>query len=159
MDEQRPPRWTRWFVWTFLGSFLVCGATGLDTWSLTGFRLFSRVRVEHEVSREIVAVDALGREHQLRFARLPRAYQGSLTVVKAFGSLPTSGRVQVCQAWMDAAIRLGDRATSLRIYRGDRDPLPRKGQRPAAPVTKTLEYSCSSSPATERSNGAADATP
>lgn len=61
MDEQRPPRWTRWFVWTFLGSFLVCGATGLDTWPLTGFRLFSRVRVEHEVSREIVAVDALGR--------------------------------------------------------------------------------------------------
>jgi hypothetical protein len=141
-EAERVPRWTRWFVWSFLGAFIACGVAGIEAWPLTGWRLFSHLRHEHAVSWQAVAVDGRGRETPVVFGRLPFAYRGASLILKTFQSLAPADREAVCEAWEDALRARGAPAGAIRVYRIDRDLFPRNGPRPANPSVRTLRFTC-----------------
>jgi hypothetical protein len=139
--RERVPAWTRWFVWLFLGAFVVCGVAGIEAWPLTGFRLFSHLRSEHQTAWRAYVVGPDGRERPVLFSRLGEAYRGFGLVMKTYPSLTPSARGRVCEAWTRAVAR-GSNPPELRVYRIDRDLTPRAGGHPAKPAVRTLRYEC-----------------
>src|ERR671930_995812 len=96
--EERPPRWARWFVWTFLTAFVVCGTVGIEAWPLSGFRLFSHLRSPHQTTWQAYAV-AGGRESRVPFNRLPAGDRGFTLLMKTFGSLSRERQLATCRTW------------------------------------------------------------
>jgi len=136
------PRAVRWFVRAFLVAFLVCGVVGIEAWPLTGFRLFSHLRHATETSSVAVTVGADGGETPLWFTDLPRAYQGFNPVMASFRALPARSQLATCRAWLAEARHVRTGVTALRIYSLRRPALPRRGDHPATPPTRTLIYAC-----------------
>jgi len=134
---------TRWFVRIFLFAFLVCAVASVEAWPFTGFRLFSKTR--HEIQRTWIAetVGPAGTTSTLWFDELPRAYQDFYLLMPGFRRLPAQRQRGICAAWLSEARRVRPGVASLRIYRVDRNLLPRRGGRPNPPVRSTLEYACS----------------
>ncbi len=141
-DAERPPGWARWFVGLFLAAFVVCGVAGIEAWPLTGWRLFSHLRHEHQTTWQAFAVDASGGETRVSFARLPAAYHGFTLIVSRFGSMPPGRRTETCRTWAGAVRASGEDVAALRIYRLDWNLVPREDGRPAVPPTRTLELEC-----------------
>ncbi len=141
-DAERPPAWARWFVGLFLGAFVVCAVAGIEAWPLTGWRLFSHLRHEHQTTWQAFAVDSSGVETRVSFARLPAAYHGFTLIVSKFGSLPAGRRTETCRTWAAAVRTSGEDVVALRIYRLDWNLVPRKDGRPAVPPTRTPELEC-----------------
>ena len=138
----RPPRLIRWFVWLFLTAFVVCGLAGIEAWPLTGFRLFSHLRYEHQTTWQAYTV-AGGEERRAAFAKLPPGVRGFTLIMRAFGSLSLPRQAETCSEWA-RAIRTGGAAPfdSLRIYRIDWDLVPRANGRPARAPSRALIYEC-----------------
>jgi hypothetical protein len=145
-SEDRAPAWARWFVGAFLLAFVVCGLTGIEAWPLTGWRLFSHVRTEHQTTWRAAAVDAAGGERGVAFAGLPVAYKGFTLIMSRFDELSVARREETCRAWARAVGRSGQDIESLRLYRLDRDLVPRRAGRPATPAGQTLAYECDAAP-------------
>jgi hypothetical protein len=144
-DERRsgdlPSRGVRVFVAAFLAAFLVCGLFGLELWPLTGWRLFSQLRADHQVAWRATAVAARG-ETQIRFAELPRAYRNFPLVMRTFSELPRSEQTAACRAWLDAARREQPETSAVRIYRIDWYLSHRHGSRDGPPPRSTLLLAC-----------------
>jgi hypothetical protein len=138
----RPPGWARWFAGLFLGAFVVCALAGIEAWPLTGWRLFSHLRHEHQTTWQAFAVDASGGETRVSFARLPAAYHGFTLIVSRFGSVAPGRQIQTCRTWAAAVRASGGEVAALRIYRLDWNLVPRNDGRPAVPPTRTLELEC-----------------
>jgi hypothetical protein len=132
----------RAFVAAFLAAFAVCGLLGIEAWPLTGWRLFSNLRTDHQVSWRAVAVDADGGETQIRFGDLPRGYRNFPLVMRTFASLPAKEQVAACRAWLAAARRELPEATAVRIYRVDWYLSHRHGSRDGPPPTSRLLLTC-----------------
>jgi hypothetical protein len=140
---ERAPRWARWFVWSFLAALLVCGVIGIEAWPLTGFRLFSHLRYEHQTEWQAFAVRSDGTELRLRLARFPGGYNGFPLVMKTFASRSLGEREAMCRAWMIAASGpQGPAAATIRIYVVDRRLEPRLGRRAAIAPRRSLAYTC-----------------
>lgn len=152
---ERAPRWARWFVWSFLAAFAVCGVVGIEAWPLTGFRLFSHLRHERQTEWQAFAVRPDGRETRLRLSRFPGGYNGFPLVMKSFSSRPQEERVDMCRAWTVAASGLEGETVAVRIYTIDRRLEPRRGGRPTTGPRRTLTYTCAK--ATVKSEGAISA--
>ncbi|HYZ02061.1 MAG TPA: hypothetical protein VFA92_11255 [Candidatus Binatia bacterium] len=141
-EIERAPRWARWFVWSFLAALLVCGVVGIDAWPLTGFRLFSHLRYDHQTEWQAFAVRTDGSEARLRLARFPGGYNGFPLVMRNFESRSPGERSDMCRAWLAAASGLRDSAVAIRIYVVDRRLEPRHGRRAASVPRRTLAYTC-----------------
>jgi hypothetical protein len=141
--EELPPRRVRTFVAVFLGAFVLCGLLGLELWPLTGWRLFSQLRTDHQVTWQAAAVGAEG-ETQIRFAELPRAYRNFPLVMRTYSALPRAAQVEACRLWLEAARGSIPAATELRIYRVDWYLSYRHGSRDGPPPRRTLLMTCSS---------------
>jgi len=63
--------------------------------------------------------------------------------MRGFRKLPTGEQRAMCAAWIGEARRVRDHVSKLRIYRVERQALPRSGDRGVGPETKVLEYACS----------------
>jgi hypothetical protein len=142
----RAPRWARLFVWSFLAAFTVCGAVGIEAWPLTGFRLFSHLRHEHQTEWLAFAVAPDGHEAWLPLSRFPGGYNGFPLVMKSFASRGPRERARMCRAWTVAASALRGKTMAIRIYAIDRHLEPRHGRHPAAPPIRTLAYTCARDP-------------
>lgn len=138
----RAPRWARWFVWSFLAAFAVCGVGGIEAWPLTGFRLFSHLRHEHQMQWVAFAVRPEGGEVWLRLSRFPGGYNGFPLVMKSFATRSPEKREEMCRAWTIAASGLEGKTVAIRIYALDRRLEPRRGQRPMTAPSRTLAYTC-----------------
>jgi hypothetical protein len=103
-DGSLPSGRVRAFVALFLVAFVVCGLAGIEAWPLTGWRLFSQLRTNHQVTWRAAAV-AGGDETSIRFADLPRAYRNFPLVMGTFASLDPDERASACRAWLRAARR------------------------------------------------------
>jgi hypothetical protein len=136
------PAWTRWLVRSFVALFIVCGVVGLELWPLSGFRLFSHLRHEHQTAWTARAVDQAGRERAVRFASFPAAFRGFGLIMQRFQELAPNERRRTCRTWLDQARRVQGPVQALRMYRLSWDALPRDGDRPAS-VIRTLTYACS----------------
>jgi hypothetical protein len=136
-----PPRGVRVFVAVFLAAFLVCGLFGLELWPLTGWRLFSQLRTDHQVAWRATAVGEDG-EKQIRFAELPRAYRNFPLVMRTFSELPRAEQAAACRAWLEAARRERPGTRTLRLYRIDWYLSHRHGPRDGPPPHFTLLLSC-----------------
>ena len=139
--DELPSSRVRAFVAAFLGAFVLCGLFGLELWPLTGWRLFSQLRTDHQVAWQATAVGTDG-ETQVRFAELPRAYRNFPLVMRTYSELPHVPQVEACRLWLEAAQEAHPAATELRIYRIDWHLSYRHGSRDGPPPRKTLLMSC-----------------
>lgn len=139
--DELPPRRVRAFVVAFLGAFVLCGLVGLELWPLTGWRLFSQLRTDHQVAWQAAAVNTEG-EIQIRFGELPRAYRNFPLVMRTYSALPPADQVKACRLWFEAAQSQLPAATALRIYRIDWYLSYRHGSRDGPPPRRTLLMSC-----------------
>jgi hypothetical protein len=139
---ERAPRWSRAFVAVFLGAFALCGLLGIEAWPLTGWHLFSRLRSDHQVTWQAIAVTGSGTEQEVRFERLPRAYSNFRLLMRGFSSLSAADRAAACRAWAEAVRREGTSLASLRLYRVDWYVSYRHGSGSGPPPSRTLLYTC-----------------
>jgi hypothetical protein len=139
---ERAPRWARWFVWSFLTMFAICGVVGIEAWPFTGFRLFSHLRHERQTDWQAFAVRPDGREAWLPLSRFPGGYNGFPLVMKGFSSHSPHERAEMCRAWTVAAHALRGETVAIRIYAIDRRFEPRHGRRPMIPPKRTLVQTC-----------------
>ena len=147
-DGSLPSGRVRAFVAVFLVAFVVCGLAGIEAWPLTGWRLFSQLRTDHQVTWRAAAV-AGGDETPIRFADLPRAYRNFPLVMGTFASLDPDERAAACRAWLRAARRELPAASTVRIYRIDWYLSYRHGSRDGPPPTPTLLITCDDSSVTD----------
>lgn len=136
------PRWARRFALAFLALFVISSVAGVEAWPLTGWRLFSHLRTDHQRAWEAVFVDGAGRESPVPFADLPFAYRGYHHVLRGFPSLRRGEQWAVCEAWADALRRRGSEVSAVRVYRIEWDLSQRTGRR-AAPPVRTRRFECS----------------
>jgi hypothetical protein len=146
-EEQRasadgPSRAVRTFVAAFLAAFAVCGLFGIEAWPLTGWRLFSQLRTDHQVSWRAFAVDGRGYEEAIRFEDLPRAYRNFPLVMRTFASLSPREQVAACRAWLAAARREMTVVGAVRIYRVDWYLSYRRGSGDGPAPARKLLYTC-----------------
>lgn len=144
-----PPA-TRVFVYGFLAVFLVSGIAGVEAWPLTGWKLFSGVRSQHQVVWEAVTVDRSGREHPVPFSALPRGYRGAPHLFSAYRRFPPDRVEESCRSLADA-VRRRRRAdvAAVRVYRRARRLSLEAGPggRPGAVAgPRTLSYECARAP-------------
>jgi len=136
------PRGARWFVASFLTLFVVCGYFGIEAWPLTGWRLFSQLRTDRQVSWMATALDQSGNETPVPFSRLGYAYRGFPQVLQKFGRLAESKQLSICRAWAKVTSEQSSHHFStIRIYMTEWRLSKRVGMR-AAPPDKTLRYEC-----------------
>jgi hypothetical protein len=140
-SDELPSRGVRVFVAVFLAAFVVCGLFGLELWPLTGWRLFSQLRTDHQVTWRATAVGEDG-EKQILFAELPRAYRNFPLVMRTFSKLPPAEQRAACRAWLDAARRERPGTRTVRLYRIDWYLSHRHGPRDGPPPRSTLLFAC-----------------
>lgn len=140
-SDELPRRGVRVFVAMFLSAFTVCGLLGLELWPLTGWRLFSQLRTDHQVGWRATVVGE-GGESQIAFSQLPRAYRNFPLVMRTFAGLPRAEQTAACRAWLDAAQRERPGASEVRIYRVDWYLSHRRGPRDGPPPRSTLLLVC-----------------
>jgi hypothetical protein len=126
----------------FLASFGVAGLLGLEVWPLTGWRLFSELRHEHQVAVRAFVVRSDGTESGLPFWRLPPGYRGSEQVLQSYLELPEPDREAVCATWTSALRALEIEVTAIRVYRVEWDLSRRESSRAADPSDRTLLDTC-----------------
>jgi hypothetical protein len=143
----RAQRWARPFVTSFLAAFLACGLAGIEAWPLTGFRLFSTLRTRYVVSWEARAVLAGGEERPIPFGRLPPSHRAFGLLAGSLAELPRESRDAACAVWAADLRALGWRLEAIRVYRVERDLLPRAEGRAASRPVATLRFSCAGGPA------------
>lgn len=145
--DELPPRRVRVFVGAFLAAFLVCGLFGLELWPLTGWRLFSQLRTDHQVTWRATALGEDG-EKQILASELPHAYRNLPLVMRTFSELPGAEQEAVCRAWLEAARRERPGARAVRIYRVDWYLSHKHGLREGPPPSATLLLACDALEAT-----------
>ena len=141
-DGEPPSRRVRAFVAAFLTAFAVCGAFGIEAWPLTGWRLFSELRTDHQVSWRAVAVDGRGDENPIRFEDLPRGYRNFPLVMRTFASVPAPEQATACRVWLAAARRERIAVGAVRIYRVDWYLSYRHSSGDGPPPARTLLFTC-----------------
>jgi len=148
VDDRRGRLATRLFVYGFLAVFLYAGAAGVEAWPLTGWKLFSRVRTDHQAGWEAVTVDGAGGERPVIFAALPRGYRGGPHLFDAFRRLSPARIESACRALV-AAVRKsrGGDVRFLRVYRSARRLSLAGGGRPVVALgPRLLLYECARAP-------------
>jgi hypothetical protein len=137
----RAPPTARAFVAVFLTAFVLCGVLGIEAWPLTGWRLFSNLRAQHQTSWQVVTFDRAGQERPLPYSRLPRRYRNFTLIMRDFPRLPATEQAAVCRTWADAVRQLGQDVVGVRIYQVERD-LSRREDRLATATARRLRYVC-----------------
>jgi hypothetical protein len=140
-SEDLPSRGVRVFVAVFLAAFVVCGLFGLELWPLTGWRLFSQLRTDHQVAWRATAVGEDG-EKQILFTELPRAYGNFPLVMRTFSELTPAEQTAACRVWLDAARHERPGTRTVRLYRIDWYLSHRHGPRDGPPPRFTLLLAC-----------------
>jgi hypothetical protein len=87
-------------VYGFLAAFLACGFFTIELWPLTGFELYSEVRVEERRSEALVVELADGREKRVNFDELPFAWHATNRIASDFDEMTQAERDEVCDAWV-----------------------------------------------------------
>ena len=108
---------------------------GLELWPLTGWRLFSQLRTDHQVAWRATAVGEDGEKQIL--AELPRAYRNFPLVMRTFSELPPAEQAAVPRVARGRAARAAGTHT-VRLYRIDWYLSHRHGPRDGPPPRFTL---------------------
>jgi hypothetical protein len=126
-----PPRWVRTVGLVLLGVFFFFGFSGLESWPLTGWHLFSVRREQVESSWQAYAVDPSGDEARVEWLDLPVAFRQSSRL------LPEGE--ENCDGFLEAIGHEYPDLTEVRVYRVH-DHLDDDGER--TEVDRELRYAC-----------------
>jgi hypothetical protein len=142
MSDVGAPRFARPFVAVFLVAFVVCALATIEAWPLTGWRLFSHLRTDEQMTWAATAVDADGAAHQYPLGAMPRGYRGFGFLMREFVAGSESEKRRLCDAWREGTSELlGFEARAVRIYELRWRLSERSGDR-AQPPVRTLRYVC-----------------
>ena len=108
-----PSALVRVLVYGFVCAVLLCGLYGVESWPLSGFRLFSVTRTATQVDWEIAAVDRAGREAPVDLAAMGRGFRQSMHLLPALAAATPEERTGACTAWLGGL----PSAERLRVYR------------------------------------------
>lgn len=137
--DERPAPLARAFAYAFLAAFVACAALGIESWPLTGFKLFSQVRTGTVAGWQVTTVDHDGHEQPVDFDVLPRGYHGWLQLVGTFPRISARQRHAVMSEWAAAVARRGVEVAAVRVYR-THQRVRTDFDRPPPPVERTLQY-------------------
>jgi hypothetical protein len=130
------------FVVWFLGTLIVCALAGWNLWPFSSWELFSRLRTDHQIGWQMVAVDRAGRELVDPIVSLPHGSRGVASFMIGLPRRPTGERNAICRDWFRRAReRYGSGTRLLRVYRLDWLLSERRGDR-AAPPHRTQVWVC-----------------
>jgi hypothetical protein len=119
-----------------IGIIVLCAVTGLEIWPFSGFRLFSVVRTQEQVSWQLRTVDAAGEEAKVDVGAMPDSYRGEALVIPELASMSDVDRRAVIHAWLEGAgVDLAP-VVSVRVYRVD-TLVPTEPSEVATPVSTT----------------------
>ena len=102
-------------MYVFLLVFVVCGVFAIERWPLTGFRLYSDLRVEERHSPAGVALLADGTEQHLRFDDLPLGWHATDRILRQFPRMTQDERDDVCDAWVQPLRDDGVEVVGVRV--------------------------------------------
>ncbi len=143
MSDIPPTRSVRFVTRALLVAMLIVGFTSAEAWPLTSFHLFSHERSRIAQQFVVAAVDATGRESEVRFLDLPMEFHTTDLQIKEFAGWSVPHRDGVCDAWI-AAMRVNPSTPQLhgvvwlRIEQVSADLVT--GRR----VRSTVSYECGS---------------
>jgi hypothetical protein len=141
-DNARAPRFARPFVAAFLAAIVICAIATIEAWPLTGWRLFSHLRIDRQVSWSAAAVDSAGREHPYPLGALPQGYRGFVFLMRGFAARPPAEQAELCEAWREGTVeQLGFEVRAVRIYELRWRLSDREGDR-ARRADRALRYTC-----------------
>jgi hypothetical protein len=108
---------------------VLCGVFAIERWPLTGFRLYSDLRVEERHSPSVVALLADGSEVRLRFDDLPMGWHATDRILRQFPGMTQDERDEVCDAWVqplqdDGADVVGVRVDDMVAHLAEPDRPP-----------------------------------
>lgn len=142
MSDAGAPRFARPFVAVFLAAVVVCALATIEAWPLTGWRLFSHLRVDEQTTWAATAVDRHGDEHEYPLGASPRGYRGFVFLMPEFVAGSPARRAELCETWRGGVSELlGFDAREVRIYELDWQLSDRVGER-AVPPDRRLRYTC-----------------
>lgn len=137
----RAPRWAIAYISFVVAAVIAAGLLRIEAWPLTGWRLFSYVRIDNQKSWQAVLVEG-GSEHEIPFGQMSAAYAGHVHVLNGFPKMAPPERAAVCAAWAGALRELDREAEEIRIYRIEWRLSERMGSRAAAPHLRVLTHVC-----------------
>ncbi len=145
------PKWAPAFIAVFMAGFLYCGFYGEEAWPLTGWRLFSRIRTDEQMSWSVTWVDSKNQSRPYPFKELPFAYGGYVHVLNRFPRETPSDQLRICRAWLEA-IR-DEHPKALTISRTTWKLSERSGRRAKPPKTEDT-YTCDGTSVRVKGSGA-----
>lgn len=109
-------RRARFVTYGVISSIVICCLLGLEWWPLSGFRLFSAIRTEDQISWEMTTVNRNGAETPVNLADLPVSYWGAHHVIPELPTRSTQDQQAAVLAWLDGAHVTTGEVVSVRIY-------------------------------------------
>lgn len=98
------------------GLIVFCCLLGLEWWPLSGFRLFSSIRTENQISWEMTTVSSSGDETSVNLADLPVSHWGAHHVIPELPTMSMQEQQAAVLAWLGGAnVTTGD-VVSVRFY-------------------------------------------
>jgi len=119
-----------------VGVVVLCALTGLEFWPFSGFRLFSVVRTQEQVSWQLRAVDRSGSETTVDLAALPTSHSGAHFVIPLLPGMSEDDQREAVRAWLRATDTDATGLSSVRVYRVV-TMVPTDDSTVAAPVSST----------------------
>lgn len=127
MDEaDRPPgALFKAVIVVTLVLLLVAGLRSTEAWPLTGWRLFSGIRTDHQMGWSFETVDPAGAAAPLSLSSLPLGYQLATWRLGGLPSGPSARGTAVCSALLPPVLDRRPSTTELRVSR-DHERLVRR---------------------------------
>ena len=122
------PRAARVFVAVLFALLLIPGVVGFDAWPLTGWRLFSVSRDADQTRWVIEATDADGEARVVSLEELPLRYRHAEWPMAELPGASDERRDAVCEALLDAVVRVEPDTTQLTVARDHARLVHRDGE-------------------------------
>jgi hypothetical protein len=144
-EDKGTPRAARWFVGVALALLMIPGVIGFDAWPLTGWRLFSLSRTDHQNRWVLDAVDAEGSLARVSLEELPLRYRQAEWPMAELPGAGDASQQALCRVLLDAVVAEHPATVALHIVK-EQQRLEREGDDYAVTSEPTVVVRCDREP-------------